>query len=701
MYRILQCMFSALVCFGLNSSLCAQENLTDLTAYPFPSELGAASTGNRIVVAINKQGARNLYVAEGPLFSLRKLTDYEDDLGDEITSVRLSADGRWVVYVKGGDHGGPNSSTPRNPASLPGGTKVQLWSVPFEGGEPRLLSDGDDPVIAPSGDRVAFVRQGQVWIAPIDGSGKAEQLFYARGRSSSMQWSPDGRYMAFVSSRGAHALVGVYRGQDRPIAWMAPGYARDSSPRWSPDGSRIAFVRQDAYGGAPDSLLAAGRHPWAIWTADVSTGEGRLLWQSADTPEGNVPTTHGGTNLRWTAKNRIVFLSYQDGWPHLYSIADSGGEPLLLTPGKFMVEHVSVSPDRASLLGSANTGPDDDDIDRRHLIRVSVDKADMKVLTPGVGIETFPVVTGDGKHLVFLSATATRPTLAAVLPWPRAAGKPLLLGEELIPEPLRKADLVTPSRVEFKAADGNTVYGQLFEPKGNAKTKRPAVVFIHGGPQRQMLLGWHYGDYYANAYALNQYLVSKGFVVLSVNYRLGIGYGYDFHKPLFAGQYGASEYQDIKAAGEWLSALPQVDADRIGVFGGSYGGFLTALALGKDSDLFAAGVDIHGVHNFMGRVSMSDAEPAPDAHKAMEQARLSSPVSYVDTWKSPVLFIHGDDDANVDFEQTIDLLNRVKKKGIPFESLMIPDETHHWMKYENQVRVGQATADFLEKYLIR
>src|SRR5690606_37045913 len=73
------------------------------------------------------------------------------------------------------------------------------------------------------------------------------------------------------------------------------------------------------------------------------------------------------------------------------------------------------------------------------------------------------------------------------------------------------------------SADGNTVYGQLFEPKGNAKTKRPAVVFIHGGPQRQMLLGWHYGDYYANAYALNQYLVSKGFVVLSVNYRLGIG----------------------------------------------------------------------------------------------------------------------------------------------------------------------------------
>lgn len=700
MDKLIRYCFCCLICclLGWQSISAQQPTLEQLTAYPFPSELSTAATGSRMALAINEQGRRNLYVAEGPTFELRKLTAYDEDLGDEITSVQLSPDGQWIVYVKGGDHGGSNASTPRNPASLPMATKVQVWSIPFAGGEPNLLADGDYPVVSPIGDRVAFTRQGQVWVCPIDGSGKPEQLFHARGSNGSIQWSPDGKALAFVSSRGGHSLIGVFHNQDIPIQWIAPDYARDGSPRWSPDGKRIVFVRRDAAGGALDSLLGPVKNPWSIWVADVEDGAANLIWQSPNTPEGAVPTTHGGTNLHWAAKNRIAFLSYHDGWPHLYSISADGGDALLLTAGNFMVEHITPSPDGNWLLASANTGLDTDDIDRRHLIRVPVDKPDMEVITPGLGIETFPALTGDGQHLVFFSATAIRPALPAVLPWPDAAGSIRLLGEQLIPSALASAPLVTPKRVEFKAPDGMTVYGQLFEPEGGAAEK-PAIVFIHGGPQRQMLLGWHYGDYYANTYALNQYLASRGFIVLSVNFRLGIGYGFDFHKPLFAGRYGASEYQDVKAAGEWLAAQPQVDANRIGVYGGSYGGYLTALALGKDSDLFAVGVDIHGVHNYIGRIPPVSAEPAPDAEKAIELAKESSPVSYVDTWRSPVLFIHGDDDANVNFEQTTDLLNRVKQKGVPYEAMMIPDETHHWMLYKNQVRVGQAVADFLEKYL--
>lgn len=673
-------------------------SLEQLTAYPFPAELTASAYGNRMAVAINEQGRRNLYVAEGPDFKLRKLTAYDEDLGDEITSVQLSPDGRWVVYVKGGDHGGANASTPRNPASLPVATRVQVWSVPFEGGDPVLLGDGDEPAISPQGDRVAFIRQGQVWIRSIDGSSPARQAFYARGSNESLQWAPDGSKLAFVSYRGGHSLIGVYRDSLTPIQWVAAAFARDSSPRWSPDGTRIAFVRRPAAGGAPDSILAPVRNPWAIWVAHLDQGHAAPIWTAPATPEGAVPTTHGGTNLHWTAQGRLTFVSYHDGWPHLYAVSEQGGEARLLTPGNFMVEHVRPTPDGEWLLASANTGPDEDDIDRRHILRVRVDGSDMAVLTPGDGIETFPVVTGDGKQLLFLSATAKRPTVPAVLPWPEVRGPIRLLGEHLIPGALRQARLVTPQRVEFKAPDGMKVYGQLFVPEGGP-VRKPAVVFIHGGPQRQMLLGWHYGDYYANTYALNQYLVSRGFIVLSVNYRLGIGYGFAFHKPLLAGRYGASEYQDIKAAGEWLAARADVDASRIGVYGGSYGGYLTALALGRDSDLFAAGVDVHGVHNYIGRIPPVSAEPAPDAEKAIELARLSSPVTYVDTWKSPVLLIHGDDDANVDFSQTLDLLRRLEERGVPHETLMIPDETHHWMLYRHQVQVDQAVADFLLKNL--
>ena len=686
-------------CLWGGADVVAQQlSMETVTAYPFPSVLTVSPTGNRMAVAFNEQGKRNIYVAEGPAFDLRKLTHFDDDLGDEITSLQFSPDGERLVFVKGGDHGAYSESTPRNPASLPVAPEVAVWSIPFSGGEPVFLGTGDYPVIHPDGKRVVYIRQRQVWTRPVDGSGKAQQLFYVRGSVGSLRWSPSGDALAFVSSREGLSLVGIFRDAETPIQWVAPSFARDGSPRWSPDGRQLAFVRRAASGGAPDSILAPVVTPWSIWTASVETGEAKQVWASPRTPQGTAPTTNGGTNLHWVGKGRITFLSYHRGGPHLYSIPEAGGDALMLTSGNFMVEHIQPSPDGNWLLGSANTGPDSDDIDRRHLIAVPVDKADMRVVTPGEGIETSPHITGDGNHLVFLSATATRPMVPAVLPWPGGTGDIRVLGEHLIPAALKNAPLVTPSRVEFQAADGVTVYGQLFEPAGGAD-KKPAIVFIHGGPQRQMLLGWHYGDYYSNTYALNQYLASRGFVVLSVNYRLGIGYGFDFHKPRFAGRYGASEYLDIKAAGEWLAAQPQVDASRIGVYGGSYGGYLTALALGKDSDLFAAGVDVHGVHNYIGRISAVSAEPAPDVEKAIELAEVSSPVSYVDTWRSPVLFIHGDDDGNVGVGQTIDLLRRLQDKDVAIETLMIPDETHHWMLYKHQVKVDQAIADFLVKYL--
>jgi dipeptidyl aminopeptidase/acylaminoacyl peptidase len=254
--------------------------------------------------------------------------------------------------------------------------------------------------------------------------------------------------------------------------------------------------------------------------------------------------------------------------------------------------------------------------------------------------------------------------------------------------------------VSFEAPDGVKVYGQLFEKEGGQSDK-PAVVFVHGGPQRQMLLGWSYMDYYSNTYALNQYLANQGFVVLSVNFRMGIGYGHDFHKPEGAGIAGASEYQDVKAAGEYLAGLSQVDEKRIGLYGGSYGGYLTAIGLGLDSDLFAAGVDIHGVHNRDGYIKIPDGiEQAPDLEKARQTAWNSSPVSMLDNWTSPVLLIHAGDDRNVNISHSVDLARRLEQRNIPYEYLVIPDDTHHWMVYGNMVKVNQATADFLMKHLM-
>ncbi|MET1056337.1 MAG: prolyl oligopeptidase family serine peptidase [Pedobacter sp.] len=665
-----------------------------VTSFPFVSGITAAATGAKIAFTVNEKGKRNIYTATGPDFTLRKLTAYTADDGQEITSVTISPDGNWIAFVRGGDHGAFDESIPRNASSAPDAPKIQVYCIPFEGGTPTLISEGDHPVISPQSDQLAFIKDGQVWRATYGRRPAAKKMFHVRGSAEGIKWSPDGRQMLFTVSRADHSLIGIYRDSLTSIQWMAPAFSRDQSPQWSPDGKQVAFIRRPARGGAPDSLTVDILQPWSIWTAEAASGKGKEIWKAAESLRASLPATNGGTNLHWAARDRITFVSCQDGWPHLYSVPPTGGTALLLTPGNFIAEHIQLSADSTSLLFSTNL----QDPDRRHLARVPVDKAAMELLTSGTGLESNPVMLGNGEAVAALFATAQQPNLPGIVTL-RAKKQIKLIGKELIPADFPLGRLVSPRSVSFKAADGNTVYGQIFEPRGGPSQK-PAILFVHGGPQRQMLLGWHYGDYYSNTYALNQYLAGRGFIVLAVNYRLGIGYGFDFQNPRHSWTAGASEYQDIRAAGHYLAGLKQVDSARIGIYGGSYGGYLTAMALAQDSKLFAAGVDIHGEHNLMVFAPGEQAEPAPDLALAKELMWKSSPVAWLSKWTSPVLIVHGDDDGNVKFHQSVDLINRLAKKNVSFETLMVPDETHHWMKYEHMLQVDQATAEFLTRKLL-
>jgi dipeptidyl aminopeptidase/acylaminoacyl peptidase len=341
-----------------------------------------------------------------------------------------------------------------------------------------------------------------------------------------------------------------------------------------------------------------------------------------------------------------------------------------------------MSPDGREMIYSSNQ----DDIDRRHIWRVAASGGKPVAVTRGTELEWSPAVAGGGA-IVCLHSDPRRQARPAVL---TASGEIRDLAPGAIPADFPADALVTPQQVIFSSADGLQLHGQLFLPKDTASRRHPAVVFFHGGSQRQMLLGWHYMYYYNNAYAMNQYLASRGYVVLAVNYRSGIGYGLNFREAVNYGPSGASEFNDVQGAGLFLKNRPEVDPAHIGLWGGSYGGYLTALGLARASDLFAAGVDLHGVHDWTEELGIGRDDAAG------RLAFNSSPMADVKTWRSPVLLIHGDDDRNVNFRQTVELVEALRGR-VHVEQLIFPDEIHDFLRYANWMRAYHAAARFFDE----
>ena len=436
-------------------------------------------------------------------------------------------------------------------------------------------------------------------------------------------------------------------------------------------------------------------YPFSIWIAETATGEARELWRSSGN-DGGFAQYYPDETLYWTMNNRILFYSEHKEWMHIFSISPDGGTPVDLTPGKSEAEHSAVSSDGTVLFYSSNEG----DLDRRHIWKTSTLEGKSFQLSKGQGIETHPVVLANGRYVAYRAAAVNHPPTIIIQATDGGESKKIF--PKTWPEKFPFQDLIVPQQVILKAADGLEIHCQLFLPKDvGPGDRRAALIFMHGGPIRQMLLGWHYRGYYGNAYAMNQYLANKGYVMLSVNFRSGIGYGRDFRLAQNQGPRGASEYQDIIAAGLYLRRRQEVDPERIGLWGGSYGGYLTALGLARDSDLFKAGVDFHGVHDWSFRATefSQGGGWGLQGEQLLDLAYRSSPVADLTYWSSPILFIHGDDDRNVLFQQTTDLVQRLRERKIHVEVLIFPDEVHGFYRYFNWLRAYQATVDFFDNFL--
>jgi dipeptidyl aminopeptidase/acylaminoacyl peptidase len=625
----------------------------------------------------DEDGARNVWVAEAPDYQGRRLTNYHKDDGQDITDLSWSPDGRYLAYVRGE---GPNfrGEIP-NPAENPKGARQVVFVIGAGGGEPREAGEGVSPAV--SNDRVFFVHMGQIMAAPLEG-GKAVCLIRTRGQADDLRLSPDATRLAWVSSRVDHSFIGVYDIAAATLLYLDPSVDTDGEPAWSRDGKQVAFVRRAA-GGREWGPHRSALTPWSLRVADATTGKGREVWKAAPGPGSAFRALASEKQLFWTADDRIVFPWERDGWLHLYSIQSDGGTPALLTPGAFEVEHATLAPGRHEMIYSSNQG----DIDRRHIWRVAVSGGAPAPVTSGHGIEVWPAVASDGT-VACLRSDAHKPLRPAV----SAAAELHDLAPSTMPAEFPAGAMVEPQQVIFNSGDGLEIHGQLFLPSGAGPARKPALIFFHGGSRRQMLLGWHYMYYYSNAYALNQYFASQGYVVLSVNYRSGIGYGLDFREALNYGATGGAEFNDVLAAGLYLRSRPDVDAQRIGLWGGSYGGYLTALGLARASGQFAAGVDFHGVHDWSTELSGLGVEGARVAWE-------SSPMAYVKDWRSPVLLIHGDDDRNVKFSQTVDLVQALRRQRVEFEELIFPDEVHDFLMHRHWLEAYQATADFFARKL--
>ncbi len=705
----------------------AQKEFTveQILSYSFCYELVSARKADRIAWLENREGRRNVYSAAGPDFKPAPLTRFVEDDGTDLSSTAISDDGSVVVFVRGHD---PNrEGWIANPSSLPDGSEQAIWAVRTREARPFRLSAGREPVLSPDGKWVLFVRDDQIYgvaVQPPPGRAKTpprpaapdnlQPMFRTWGSNSNPVWSPDSRKIAFVTNRGDHGFVGVYDLATRSITYLSPSVDRDTSPTWSPDGKRIAFIRRPGFtfaqitagarsqpGGSrsfprreqepqpvPPNIASGpgfqeaafpGGYALTFRVADVATGDSTEVWRNPL----DDPSYRAINDIVWAAGS-LVFRLERNNWRHYYSVPVSGSldaVPANLTPGEGEAEFVGLSADGKHLFYSTNVG----DIDRRDIWKTPTSGGTPQQLTRGESIETYPAPLAAGDKIAVLYTDTSRPQSVALVA--ADGGQAEIIGPKL-PVDFPGDAHVVPEQVILKAADGLTFHNQVFVPRDiRPGERRPAILFSHGGPGRQMLLGYHYLYFYHMAYAVNQYFASRGYVVLSVNYRAGIGYGRDFRMAANRGAAGSSEYQDIYAAGRYLQSRPDVDPERIGLWGLSYGGLITAMGLSRNSDIFKAGVDIAGVHLWGNSLDTSST-----SFKA-------SSISTVDQWTSPVLLVQGDDDRNVAFSQTTGLVQLLRARDVHYELIVFPDEVHDFLVHRKWLKVFNAADDFFNRFL--
>jgi dipeptidyl aminopeptidase/acylaminoacyl peptidase len=654
--------------------------LDDVMAVRFPSDVQWSPDSQQVVFIWDVVGRRNLYLVPADGSSPpRQLTQFTED-GPELSEPQWSPNGAQIAFVREG----------------------LLYVTVVASGETKSVAGSEkvaasEPRWSPDGKRLAYVSEGVLYtLAPPSGS--PEHVYRDRiGRDSSPRWSPDGQWLAFVSTRGRHSFVGLYSFAHKDVRWLDPSTDEDRSPIWSPDSQQVAFTRLFSNGETAQIRVAP-----AQFTADY-TVPSRVVWE-----ETNSRGVDFYFDARFATPARLLVRSEADGFAHLYRVDVPSGERAQLTRGNYEDEFFDVAKSGTAAVVASNAH----DLHERGLWVIDLMTGKSRELTGSptahpaaeATVDVQPKISPDGSKAAYLHSSPRETEGVWVIDLASGKKSPLAEGT---PPGLENASLAMPEVIDFASFDGQKVYGILYRPAGaTTGNKAPAIVFIHGGPIREMVKGWHYLQYYHDIQSFHQYLVEKGYAVLCVNYRGGIGYGRDFRQAV-ARNMGRVDYEDSVFGAHWLSQQPWVAADRIAIWGGSYGGYMTGLALGRAPELFRCGVALHGVFDWRplapgyqaGEETYWDRRFGGLPEKNPESYYVADAVEFVKNIRAPLLMFHGDNDHNVPYDQSREFIRELRKYQKDFQFVAFPDEPHDFLRSATWRAVFERTADFFDRYL--
>jgi len=561
-----------------------------------------------------------------------------------------------------------------------------VFSVPVAGGPAtqitRSTTDNTTAVsYFPADDRVLFTRDqagnelNHLYVRETGGAEKdltpGEKL-----KAIFAGWTPGGDAFYVLSNERDARFFDLYR-------YDAKGYERKLFYK-DETGYQVGAISDDARWVAFDKPKTTADTDIYLWNA--ATGETKHI------------TPHQGeaayTSEDFDAECRYLYYTTNDGGEFArvrrYELATGKHEEV--EKADWDVAFTRFSHRGRYRVTAVNE-------DGRTAIRIVETKTGRPLALPRLpagDITSVTIARGEGKLAFYVNGDRAPSNLYV---WTIGEGEPRRLTDTLSKE-IDPADLVDSEVVRFKSFDGTTIPSIFFKPlQATAASKAPALVWVHGGPGGQTRKGYS---------ALIQYLVNHGYVVLGINNRGSSGYGRTFYSADDQ-KHGHEPLWDCVEGKKYLAMLPYVDKERIGIIGGSYGGYMTLAALSLQPDAFAVGVDLFGISNWVRTLESIPAwweaqrlalyKEIGDPVKQKAMLMEVSPLFHADRIKKPLIVLQGANDPRVIKPESDDIVAAVKKNGVPVEYVVFPDEGHGFFKKKNQIEGYRKILEFLDRYL--